>query len=1794
MRRRFSQPSLSIWIVAVAFVPGVRASAQPTGCWKPSDTFSKAATDLAIVDQGFFFKIEPAAFPGGEISFLSVAPCSKNGPQDLTVMVPWSGKGANPPAALTFYSSPCGAELPTKVSLSFRLGASDAIWQALGPSGEILDTQATASSGDLQSVSLLGAAGIYQVIVEGVDICIENVCWKCPDAPVDPPNCVRPSSYYASPTSALDTVELGPVRMEEGRTAAGSPIALDVGDCNRDGMLDVFVSGSPEVAPATIQLRAVCAPPLGAVRASVLLSSSDVVTVRAYDSAGALVDSQASAGTATDETITVASVFGIAKIALIGSAICVSRVCWDCDTVISSALPPPPDGFTCTVPADTFTVPATGLSVVALGGGISVHQANDTKGSPVPMSVADCDGDAQLDVLIPASPAGSALLASVWFKDSCAGAFPEKVYIDFSAAPGGTVVWRALDVTGAVVDAQSMLATGARQVVTVLYPPGIREVTVEGSGICIARACAQCAATHDAGCTTPGEHYKALASGLHSVDLGGIRIQMAKYPDGSPAPLDVVDCNGDGLLDVKVPWSEEFAAPRATFTFAGGCTGGLVPTEARITYVGGVNKVEWDAFDFAGAHVDHQSTGAQASPLTVTISSPGGISYVTLRGEAVCVLQACVECGEPTILPASCFAVADYYPSPRAFEGVPFVDVGPVKVYAATRPTGERETLSVSDCGNDGAIDLDMRWSGAEALESARVDFSRACGGALPKTVTLRFWADDLTLRAYDGAGVFVGTATATRPYALQTFTFTNAGGIANVHLQGTQMCLESVCAPCPDGAMPPEDESDKRQIAALGQLRAESQIPAIVHLEGGIPVFVDAVVETSPDLPDDGVVRALSFLDDHKNLYRLANPARDLYLKRHAVDSTGGEHFFFAQVWYGIPIFGAELAVHTIGADIIGTSGRYLPEALDIASYEGGGDGGFQARNAFGISSATFPSDEAKALALRIGGGTNLQTSGEPRLNYFDTSRFSGGDPDLHLAWKVTVKGNRALDGAGAVWQVFVDAQSGASLLILNGSPSDQRIDVFAARNTSSISCWDLGIFGERIDLWLNQGGPLPAYPGAAGDSFTDAADALASARTTYDFYLTRFHRRSWNNDDITIRPVTHVAVGWQNAMFDSYCNQLLFGDGVVTLDTFAHEFTHGVVASTANLLYAGQTGAANESYADVFAAFVDGNWTIGEGSSLSGCAGYPAGTIRDMSNPPSCGGPDHMRNFLRTTDDDGGVHFNSGILNKAAYLITEGGTHNGIHVRGIGREKAMRLYYDVLTTRLISDSSFMDVRYETVMQARVYVRAGGRYGFDRLDVCDLMNAFASVGLGFPDSDCDGVDDGSDLDNDGDGVSNSIDNCRLVSNPRQTDTDHDGLGDACDPDDDNDGVPDATDNCPFVENPDQRDTDRDGMGEVCDDEDRDGVANAFDNCRWSYNPAQRDLDGDGRGDACDADADDDSVDDTVDNCRQIANWNQADHDTDRIGDACDNCPTVSNPDQLDTDHDGLGNACDGDDDNDGIADAIDNCPLVANRDQTDVNGDGTGTACDASEQTTMYNLQNVEWLLRFQELEQVVRIPIGVCGDCPEWMPEGFSTSVHLTLAEEVASRIVDDQGFTMAEHGAGVNLDLHFQPGADSFYRPPELSREDAAAGAGGASDTLAPFEGRSYFLEIAPTSKTPLGKSFRATFHAQNGTETPPEIPVFHRGDADGNGRLELTDAVRILNVLFLGAGEIPCLDAADADDNGQLQLTDAVRILNVLFVGRGTIPLPGPPPAACGSDPTPADGGTDLGCASNTHC
>jgi len=152
--------------------------------------------------------------------------------------------------------------------------------------------------------------------------------------------------------------------------------------------------------------------------------------------------------------------------------------------------------------------------------------------------------------------------------------------------------------------------------------------------------------------------------------------------------------------------------------------------------------------------------------------------------------------------------------------------------------------------------------------------------------------------------------------------------------------------------------------------------------------------------------------------------------------------------------------------------------------------------------------------------------------------------------------------------------------------------------------------------------------------------------------------------------------------------------------------------------------------------------------------------------------------------------------------------------------------------------------------------------------------------------------------DSDSDGISDAVDNCRLVANPGQEDGDGDGVGDACD-------------NCPVDANAGQADADADALGDVCDacpadpdnDADADGVCGDVDNCPATANADQADEDSDGVGDVCDAclgdpsnDVDGDGVCGAVDNCPDVFNPDQADSDGNGVGDACDGLMTIDIP----------------------------------------------------------------------------------------------------------------------------------------------------------------------------------------------------------------------------------------------------------------------------------------------------------
>ena len=816
----------------------------------------------------------------------------------------------------------------------------------------------------------------------------------------------------------------------------------------------------------------------------------------------------------------------------------------------------------------------------------------------------------------------------------------------------------------------------------------------------------------------------------------------------------------------------------------------------------------------------------------------------------------------------------------------------------------------------------------------------------------------------------------------------------------------------------PTDAELESGLRAALTQVRDASARPPRWKLTNGWPRALTVDVATTGT---DAVTRARGFLATYRGLYGLADPDREL--TPHRVLTRALTTVKFTQRLDGKLVYGAELAVHLDGTRVVATTGAWLPyvPALPPARVTGPAAEGL-ARTFTGMPSATLDGDTTSV--------------------YYNEGLSTGAAAPTRLAWRVVIRGLHPQLARVGTWEVLVDAHDGSVLRAHEGNlDKDFTIEE-----------------DDTDDVWFTEGGPV-SYPGAAQDPFLDGATANTAMHETWDFYNTSFGRASWDGQDEHI-PVTIHLHGTENAWYSYENDDLSFGDDWVDRDIFAHEFTHGVIAKTSNLTYQDQSGALNESYADVMGTLVDQDWI------------YP--TLRSLANPPSFSGPrnrpgipnlpypDHMDAFRQRIGDfdNGFVHINSSIPNKAAYLLTVGGTHRGITVVGIGPTRAGRLFYETMIA-LPSNANFAAAAALSAATGRALARAG-TVAFSIGDTCQVIRAYAAVGMGATDTDCDGWSDVDDLDDDMDGREDTVDNCPLVVNWVQIDTDGDGLGDVCDPDIDGDGLANGPDNCDNHANANQADLDFDGQGDVCDrDDDNDRALDTADNCPRIYNPTQRDLDQDTLGDACDPDADGDGRANASDNCPLAANASQADGDADGDGDACDNCLVIANPTQLDRDDDGQGDECDGDADGDGIANGSDNCPLQANPYQEDYDHNGVGIACDLAEQRKFNGRTDAEmaqWLVEFDQ-RPLVRIPIdplGPCGGtCPPWLGERFTVRVELHLELDVPVRVVDDRGRPMVTGKPGTTKILTFQPAMD--------------------------LVGRRYFLEFQRTPAVVTGKRY-----------------------------------------------------------------------------------------------------------------
>jgi Zn-dependent metalloprotease len=249
---------------------------------------------------------------------------------------------------------------------------------------------------------------------------------------------------------------------------------------------------------------------------------------------------------------------------------------------------------------------------------------------------------------------------------------------------------------------------------------------------------------------------------------------------------------------------------------------------------------------------------------------------------------------------------------------------------------------------------------------------------------------------------------------------------------------------------------------------------------------------------------------------------------------------------------------------------------------------------------------------------------------------------------------------------------------------------------------------------------------------------EAYDGAGDVYDLYQKQFRRDSLDGNGMELISTVHHRRGYNNAFWNG--RQMAYGDGdgvvftkMTELSIIGHELSHGVVQHSGGLVYRDESGALNESFADVFGALTvqfklkqkasDAEWLIGGeilGPNIKGDA------LRSMKAPGEAYDdqllgkdpqPYHMDFFVNTSSDNGGVHINSGIPNHAFYLLAQ-------YLGGCAWEKAGHIWYDTMQAINNPNATFNDWADKTVEMAR------SRYGIGSREAIYTRRAWKLVGI--------------------------------------------------------------------------------------------------------------------------------------------------------------------------------------------------------------------------------------------------------------------------------------------------------------------------------------------------------------------------------------------------------------------------------------------------------------------------------
>jgi Zn-dependent metalloprotease len=529
------------------------------------------------------------------------------------------------------------------------------------------------------------------------------------------------------------------------------------------------------------------------------------------------------------------------------------------------------------------------------------------------------------------------------------------------------------------------------------------------------------------------------------------------------------------------------------------------------------------------------------------------------------------------------------------------------------------------------------------------------------------------------------------------------------------------------------------------------------------VPIFIKAKLDLSGEKQSYTIEnQCLEYLKELKSILKIQKPEDEFRLLNSETDELAQTHSKFQQYFNGIKVYGGEIVVHSHKNQIELLNGRYFPSPQ--------------------LSNLSPTLDNKKAIDLVKTDLQALKEEFELQSNFKKLFNRQSPQSELviyhaknhpeqeKLVWHITIRPSLMTR-----WEYFVDAHSGEIINKYNhtcnlyhhldcqeahyqafadGPRTANALDLNNVNRTintyqvgSQFVLFDAsrpmfqGTFddpeGAIVTLDFknqpnNKDNPSIEYIISNNNAWNNSRGVSAhyNAGKAYEYFKNVHNRNSINGQGGNIVSLINVADGDGSGLDNAFWNgqAIFYGSGNTafkplagSLDVAGHEMTHGVITNSANLEYQGQSGAINESMADVFGVMMDKeDWKIGE--DITKTSFIPSGALRDMENPNNGGTnlnspgfqPKNMSQYYNGSEDNGGVHINSGIPNNAFFLFATATT----------REKAEKIYYRALTVYLTKSSQFIDLRL-AVIQA-----ASDLHGANSPEVTAARNAFNTVGI--------------------------------------------------------------------------------------------------------------------------------------------------------------------------------------------------------------------------------------------------------------------------------------------------------------------------------------------------------------------------------------------------------------------------------------------------------------------------------